>query len=196
MGFLFLKLPPPPCAVLLVTYIANTSSTSLYLLERFDLTPHNHLAKQIHARCCSFQTKVGHQLLCNHAFDGASCIGCGCCWRPLKYEIICHVSPPCGKDVKHITYFPTEDWEHMFSTFTWLGTLTSLQSPAFMVQDRLLPLLRASARKGGRPKIVNVASMAGRLRQLSPLRQVRQATSHIWNMRSWNTKNVLETDVG
>eukprot|EP00438_Fugacium_kawagutii_P013989 Skav200402 [mRNA] locus=scaffold236:2347:10340:+ [translate_table: standard] len=33
--------------------------------------------------------------------------------------------------------------------------------------DRLLPLLRASALQGRNPKIVNVASMAGRLRQLS-----------------------------
>eukprot|EP00434_Breviolum_minutum_P014400 symbB.v1.2.012697.t1/scaffold812.1/size160323/5 len=42
--------------------------------------------------------------------------------------------------------------------------------------DRLLPLLRASARKGGRPKIVNVASMAGRLRQLSPPLQAEFAS--------------------
>lgn len=120
----------------------------------------------------------------------------GCGWRPLKYEIICHLSLPCGNDVKDASNFPTEDWEHMVSAFKSPGALTNLQSPPFMVQDRLLPLLRASARKGGRPKIVNVASMAGRLRQLSRLRQVRQATSHIWNMRSWSTKHVLETDVG
>lgn len=75
------------------------------------------------------------------------------------------------------------------------------QSPEpSMVQDRLLPLLRASARKGGRPKIVNVASMAGRLRQLSRLRQVRQATPHTWNIleheKLKHTKHVLGTDVG
>ncbi|CAE8630043.1 unnamed protein product [Polarella glacialis] len=34
--------------------------------------------------------------------------------------------------------------------------------------DRLLPLLRASAASGGQPRLVNVASMAGALRQVSP----------------------------
>ncbi|CAE7825804.1 CBR1 [Symbiodinium sp. CCMP2592] len=37
--------------------------------------------------------------------------------------------------------------------------------------DRLLPLLRGSAAAGREPRVVNVASMAGKLRQLSPALQ-------------------------
>lgn len=119
----------------------------------------------------------------------------GCRCGPLKYEIICYVSLPCGNDVKDANNFPTEDWG-AHGIRLQIAWCTDQSPEPSMVQDRLLPLLRASARKGGRPKIVNVASMAGRLRQLSRLRQVRQATPHTWNMRSWTTKHVLETDVG
>ncbi|CAJ1398086.1 unnamed protein product [Effrenium voratum] len=41
--------------------------------------------------------------------------------------------------------------------------------------DRLLPLLRASAAAGRQPKVVNVASLAGKLRQLCPELQAQFA---------------------
>eukprot|EP00435_Cladocopium_sp_Y103_P010814 s1918_g2.t2 len=75
--------------------------------------------------------------------------------------------------------------KQMETKYTQLDVLVNNAAIAFKAADptpfkdqtdRLLPLLRASAMKGGRPKIVNVASMAGKLRQLSPPLQAQFAS--------------------